>query len=232
MLQADSHDTTVASGVQAAPDTHSSGNTAAQTASVATFVRTDISPQELFEALERLRSEAGAEIERLIALLDTLDDPDLEPNGDELDPSGDEREPELGSIEGRKGFDQSTWAAGDDMVDGGEPSLGAPENHPRNHGYIHSTKPFRDVTGSQIDWSAGNDDGREGDAGFDDREGDELEHGGESEREDHELSGDEDEPSLGSFDRLANQDHGWRQTQGDKTWWFHNNNDREADAAL
>jgi hypothetical protein len=28
------------------------------------------------------------------------------------------------------------------------------------------------------------------------------------------LSGDEDEPSLGSFDRLGNQEHGWRQTVG------------------
>ncbi|HEY8335307.1 MAG TPA: hypothetical protein VIQ05_16055 [Tardiphaga sp.] len=156
------------------------------------YVRTDISPENLFQALERLRSEAGAEIERLLDFLDSLDDPDIEPSGDELDPSGDEREPELGSVEGRKGFDQSTWSAGDDMVDGGEPSLGAPERSAEPHAFYYGRKgqQLRTADGSQIYWAAGSDDGREGGDGSDDREGDELAHGGESEQED-------DEPSLG-----------------------------------
>lgn len=162
------------------------------------YVKTDIAPETLFQALGRLRSEAEAEIERLMAFLDEIDgDPDSEPAGDEA-----------------------------------EAALAAPENHPNNHGLRYGAKPCRDDSGSQIDWCGGSEDDREGDAGCDDREGDELAHGGESEREDYELSGDEDEPWLGSFDRLSNQDHAWRQTAGNnRTWCAHFNNDAEVDQA-
>lgn len=125
------------------------------------YVRTDIAPETLFQALGRLRRQAAAEIERLIAFLDETDsDADLEPDGSD------------------------------------EPVLAAPENHPNHkHGYIHSKRPFRDVTGAQGAWASGMDDDREGDGAFDDREGDELEHGGD------EHDGCEpdvcDEPSLG-----------------------------------
>lgn len=47
---------------------------------------------------------------------------------------------------------------------------------------------------------------------------------------DDEPAGDEEEPSLGSFDRLANQDHGWRQTAG-PNWTSHLNGDQEDDGA-
>jgi hypothetical protein len=144
------------------------------------YIRTDITPEKLLEALERLRSEAGAEIERLITFLDSLDDPDLES-------SGDENEPDLGSVEGRKGFDQSTWSAGDDIVDGGEPSLGAVESHPSPEAYIWTDKPYRAVDGAQIDWASGNGDDREHCA---DREEADSHDGREPD------DGD-DEPSLG-----------------------------------
>jgi hypothetical protein len=48
----------------------------------------------------------------------------------------------------------------------------------------------------QTQWEKAGGDDREGDGCADDREGDELQHGGESEREDDEQNGDR-EPSLG-----------------------------------
>lgn len=127
------------------------------------FVRTDISAETLFQALGRLRRQAAADIERLIAFLDeTEGDTDFESAGDE-----------------------------------NEPSLGAPERSSAPNGYYHGRKgqQLRTADGSQGGWAAGNDDGREGDAGCDDREGDEQGHGGD------EHDGREpdvcDEPSLG-----------------------------------
>ena len=70
-------------------------------------------------ALAHLREEASHEIEKLIALLDTLDAPetDLEPDTDaELD---EDDEPSLGSVENHPNpfrsinqGDQTSWAAG------------------------------------------------------------------------------------------------------------------------
>lgn len=52
------------------------------------YLPTNLTPEQLFQALGRLRSEAAAEIERLLQFLDDLGgDPDLEPAGDELDAS-------------------------------------------------------------------------------------------------------------------------------------------------
>jgi len=70
--------------------------------------------------------------------------------------------------------------------------------------------------GAQVGWAKGPRDDRED------------EHDGREPNVDDELSGDEDEPSLGSFDRLMNQDHGWRQTQG-RNWVAHQNSDLEAE---
>ncbi|QOG20484.1 hypothetical protein [Bradyrhizobium sp. SEMIA] len=70
--------------------------------------------------------------------------------------------------------------------------------------------------GAQVCWARGPRDDRED------------EHDGCEPDVDDELSGDEDEPSLGSFDRLTNQDHGWRQTQG-CNWVAHQNSDLEAE---
>lgn len=148
------------------------------------YFRTDIPPENVFQALGRLRSQAAAEIERLMAFLDeTEGDPDFEP-------AGDEGEPELGSVEGRKGFDQSTWSAGADQVDGDEPSLGASENHPSSESFNWTDAPYRTAHGSQLGWSTGNVDDREHCA---DREEDDSHDGREPDVE--------NEPSLGSFDR-------------------------------
>lgn len=151
------------------------------------YIRVDITPEELFQALGRLRSEAEAEIERLLTFLDELDaDADFEGSADD-EPTGDEREPDLGSVAGKKGFDQSTWSAGDDMVDGGEPSLGAFESHPTRADYSWNDKPYRTSEGSQDGWSTGNGDDREH---CSDREEDDSHDGREPD------DGDE-EPSLG-----------------------------------
>ncbi|WP_407194403.1 hypothetical protein [Bradyrhizobium sp. STM 3566] len=63
------------------------------------YRRTDISPEQFFQALGRLRKEAQDEIERLLAFLDSTEpDPDLEPS--------------LASL-GEHHTDQTRWAAGD-----------------------------------------------------------------------------------------------------------------------
>ncbi|SDC05780.1 hypothetical protein SAMN05216337_1001146 [Bradyrhizobium brasilense] len=105
-----------------------------------------------------------------------------------------------------------------DSEEGGdaEPSLAALERHPECIvGETWSDAPYRDRDGSQLAWHKGARDDREDD------------HDGAEPDVDDELSGDEQEPSLGSFDRLTNQDHGWRQTQSPSTWVFHCNTDLE-----
>lgn len=111
-------------------------------------------------------------------------------------------EPSLGFAEVEPGrLAPSHAGAADDREeeDELEASLGAPENH-----------------GSQVYWASG---------GRDDRE---HEHDGREPDVDDELSGDEHEPLLGSFDRFVNQEHAWRQTKG-RNWDLHTNNDLEAD---
>lgn len=144
------------------------------------YLPTNLTPEELFHALGRLRSEAEEAVERLIALIDALDDADSEP-------SGDESEPDLGSVSGRKGFDQSHWSAGDSLVDGGEPCLGASENHASPAMYWCSDARFKTGGGNQVGWSTGNSDDREGAPCDDDLEQD---HDGRE-------PDVEDEPSLG-----------------------------------
>jgi len=87
------------------------------------YFPTDISPDQLFEAIGRLRKEARDEIERLLAFLDETDGystTEQEINGDEADasfPEGGARlgsameddEPILGSVETH---DQRVWASG------------------------------------------------------------------------------------------------------------------------
>jgi hypothetical protein len=86
------------------------------------YFRTDVSPEEIFKAIGRLRKEARDEIDRLIRYLDDADnhmelEPDDEGDDAELedgDPAEDDglREPSLGSV-GDVHFDQRRWAAGD-----------------------------------------------------------------------------------------------------------------------
>lgn len=97
------------------------------------YVKTDIPPEQIFQAIGRLRADARNEIDRLIRFLDATDNHmELEPEdegddaeledddpGEEDDPG----EPSLGSIEG----DQTQWAAGgrrDLELDGAESGIG------------------------------------------------------------------------------------------------------------
>ncbi|MEH2561630.1 hypothetical protein [Bradyrhizobium sp. AZCC 2289] len=85
------------------------------------YLRTDISPEELFKAIGRLRKEARDEIDRLIRFLDDTDnhmelEPDDEGDDSEMeddDPAEDDelREPSLGSL-GDHHPNQERWAAG------------------------------------------------------------------------------------------------------------------------
>lgn len=140
------------------------------------YLPTDLTPEELFQALGRLRSEAEEAVERLIALIDALDgDIDAEPTGDE--------EPDLGSVSSQRGSDQRHWAQGVD----GEPLHASNEYHPAPALDWWSDRQLRIPEGSQEGWATGNDDDREGAPCDDDREQD---HDGRE-------PDVEDEPSLG-----------------------------------
>jgi hypothetical protein len=135
------------------------------------YVPTDISPEDLFQAIGKLRKEAQDEIDRLLSFLDEIDgNIDDEAAGDEGDASypdgrshllnhpGEDDEPSLGSVTGPEVYSGKRKAAG------------------------------------QESWSQGISDDREGDECADDREGDELQHGGD---EHDGAEREEDEPSLG-----------------------------------
>jgi hypothetical protein len=90
----------------------------------ALYVKTPITPEEIFLAIGRLRREARDEIDRLIRFLDDTDNHmELEPNGDEFDGNNeddedsdtdeddDPAEPSLGSIERAEWTDQERWAS-------------------------------------------------------------------------------------------------------------------------
>ena len=105
------------------------------------YLPTDISPEEVFKAIGRLRKEARDEIDRLIRFLDDTDNhmereeavDDVACDDDELD--GPEHaedelsepdEPSLGSV-GDVHFDQTRWASGgrrDLELDGAESGIG------------------------------------------------------------------------------------------------------------
>ena len=79
MTQADSVHSTPPINTSAIPKLQSPDKPPGKPQDSSLYVPTDISPEELFKALGRLRSEAEAEIERLLTFLDDLDgDPDLE----------------------------------------------------------------------------------------------------------------------------------------------------------
>lgn len=155
------------------------------------YRRTDISQEDFFQALGRVRRVAQDEIERLIEWLDsTIDvDEDSAIDDDGCDEDSDV-EPSLGSFDRMsnqiRAWSQRTAAWGtetdaeEDTADE-EPSLGSLD------GFV-----------GQIRWSAGNTDDREGDPGFDDREDvceDEgAEHNG--------AEPEEQEPSLGWPERM------------------------------
>lgn len=108
----------------------------------ALYLRTDISPEQVFQAIGRLRKEARDEIDRLIQFLDSTDDHiEREPDDDEpslgfqeafpgrgAGGSGDDRELDLGTFDRRINQEPSSrrFDAGDelDRADA-EPSLGS-----------------------------------------------------------------------------------------------------------
>ncbi|MCS3449530.1 hypothetical protein M2222_001649 [Bradyrhizobium elkanii] len=87
----------------------------------ALYFRTDISPEQIFQAIWRLRREARDEIDRLLRFLDETDNHmELEPEDEdddaeleEGDPAEDDgtAEPSLGSLDCH--HSQELWAAGD-----------------------------------------------------------------------------------------------------------------------
>lgn len=166
------------------------------------------SPQEIDDVLSLLREQAEEEIEKLIAFVDRIaPDPDLEPSlgyyrpdmpvdaecDDEINEAslgwtdqearwGRYSEPHLADLE----VDDSDHEANGDER---EPSLGSIEVHP----YGYTTQGETRGLTNQENWAAGNRNDAEGD-----------EHDGSEPDVD-------DEPCLGSYDRLANQAHAWKQ---------------------
>jgi len=141
----------------------------------ALYVPTDVSAEDLFQAIGRLRKEAQDEIDRLLAFLDAIDDPELEDDEKEDDP---DREPSLGAAGSYVPNDQSAWAAGN--RDDREESLGDDE--------------------PSLGWTTEGVIGMPVHPAFVDLED---EHDGSE----PDLC---DEPSLGSFDRVMNQEDAWR----------------------
>lgn len=146
--------------------------------------------------LRRIRAEAEAAIERLIAMVDELDpDPDLEPTLGFIPPGGlddgepdDPEEPSLGST---NGIDQSAWAAGNTEDAEGEDS----DLEPSLAALLTQT----DQTG----WAGGSGDDR-----------------------DYELDDSDREPDLGALtwatvaeqDRTPNSSP-WTLREGDQSKW-------------
>jgi hypothetical protein len=156
------------------------------------YRRVDISPEDFFQALGRVRRSARDEIERLIEWLDSTIDVDEDMAVDDGPCDGDpDAEPSLGSFDLMsdqvKAWQTRTSFEAVPEVDAeldrcdDEPALGSSNTH------LNQTR-----------WTEGNSDDREGDGCADDREGDELSHGGEAVKED-------DEPSLGWTDEEASR---------------------------
>jgi hypothetical protein len=116
----------------------------------ALYVKTPITPEEVFKAIGRLRKEARDEIDRLIRFLDDTDnhmerEPDDEGDDAELEddnPAEDDglAEPSLGSIGNYAHSDQRAWAAGgrrDLEQDDGESGIGDRDG-------LDEQVPFRD----------------------------------------------------------------------------------------
>jgi hypothetical protein len=128
------------------------------------YLPTDVTPEQLFQAIGRLRMEARDEIDRLVRFLDeTENHMELEPE-DEADDS--EAEPSLGSFE--RVVDQSkAWQQRGEFCSGndveqdeadGEPSLGS----------------VGDMHFNQENWAAGKPNDRERDgaeSGIGDQDG-------------------------------------------------------------
>lgn len=138
------------------------------------YFKTDVSPEQIFQAIGRLRKEARDEIDRLIRFLDDSDD-HMEREPDDDEPSlgtqeafpgqgrgggGDDREPDLGTFDRminqeeasrqRLGEEQVEIDAELDQADH-EPSLGSVERHGSGLGWGPGSNP----TGDQTRWASG-----------------------------------------------------------------------------
>ncbi|MCC8976468.1 hypothetical protein [Bradyrhizobium brasilense] len=126
------------------------------------YLKTDVSPEQIFQAIGRLRKEARDEVDRLLQFLDKTDDyvsRELEDDSCENEEGGD-IEPSLGSLD--RAANQERWSNGahswgpsdiDRELDRSddEPSLGAIERHPYCLGWPDGSNP----TGDQTHWAAG-----------------------------------------------------------------------------
>jgi hypothetical protein len=148
MTQADSVHSTPPINTSKTDETQSPTN-APESPEGALYLPTDVTPEEVFQAIGRLRKEARDEIDRLIGFLDKTDDyvsRELEQSTDdepslgwstagqcggiddleaetENDEDSDPAEPSLGSV-GDMRFDQTRWASGGrrDLEQGGAES--------------------------------------------------------------------------------------------------------------
>jgi hypothetical protein len=174
------------------------------------YRRADISPEDFFQALGRVRRSARDEIERLIEWLDSTIDVDEDSAADDDPCDGDpDAEPSLGSFD-RMSDQIKAWQARGGFVgdtdcevdrSDHEPALAAPERHPNPpyaaisySGSVVCYGPagqYRDSSGSQHAWSSGNTDDREG-----------CEHDGREPDVDDE-DGVDKEPSFGWCDEEA-----------------------------
>jgi hypothetical protein len=152
-----------------------------------TFLGTPL-PDNPIAALQRVRSEAEAEVDRLLALLDALDgDADLEEGGD--------TEPELGFTRIGSGVAPFEHASIDDRElddSESEPSLASPE----------SLSAFT----SQLGWARGNSADLEGDPKEDDEDGHdaELDLSDQEPDADSEPNGDETDFTAAPSPAYAN----------------------------
>ncbi|MCC8975750.1 hypothetical protein [Bradyrhizobium brasilense] len=155
------------------------------------YFRTDVSPEQIFQAIGRLRKEARDEIDRLIRFLDDTDD-HMEREPDDDEPSlgtqeafpgmgrgggGDDREPDLGSFDrmlnqehsNRQRLEEPVEVDAEQDTSDSEPSLGSIERHPSHLGWGDGSNP----TGDQTRWAASGtrDLEDEVDTGIGDRDG-------------------------------------------------------------
>jgi hypothetical protein len=125
------------------------------------YLPTDVTPEQLFQAIGRLRKDARDEIDRLIRFLDKTDDyvsRELE-DDDDREAIGDD-EPSLGSFDLMTDQSKSwlrmqgAFGAEDDAEQDdadAEPSLGSVERSPSIAGWRDGPNP----TGDQTQWAAG-----------------------------------------------------------------------------
>jgi hypothetical protein len=128
------------------------------------YVKTDIPPEQIFQAIGRLRKEARAEIDRLIRFLDKTDDyvsRELE-DDDDREQLGDD-EPPLGSfdrmMDQTKSWQYQAWRGGflceDAPVDAehdeadAEPSLGSLDQHDNQEQWANGSASDREHDGSE-----------------------------------------------------------------------------------